>query len=31
MFYPDDARVPNKLQRDEFIVRPLRASDVALD
>ena len=31
MFYPDDARVPDKLQTDEFIVRPLRASDVALD
>ena len=31
MFYPGDARVPDVLQTDEFLVRPLRASDVTLD
>jgi hypothetical protein len=31
MFYPDDARVPEVLQTDEFLVRPLRATDVRLD
>jgi RimJ/RimL family protein N-acetyltransferase len=31
MFYPSDARVPEALRTDEFLVRPLRATDVALD
>jgi hypothetical protein len=31
MFYPDNAPVPEKLRTEEFIVRPLRASDVELD
>jgi hypothetical protein len=31
MFYPEDARVPEALQTEEFLVRPLRATDVALD
>jgi hypothetical protein len=31
MFYPGDARVPEALRSDEFLVRPLRATDVALD
>src|SRR5437899_168251 len=31
MFYPGDARVPEVLQTDEFLVRPLRATDVQLD
>ena len=31
MFYPSDARIPEVLQTDEFLVRPLRATDVALD
>ena len=31
MFYPSDARVPEALQTDEFLVRPLRATDVTLD
>jgi hypothetical protein len=31
MFYPPDARVPETLRTDEFLVRPLRASDVTLD
>jgi len=31
MFYPGDAPVPEALQTDEFLVRPLRASDVRLD
>jgi len=30
-FYPDDAPVPTELSTDEFILRPLRATDVALD
>jgi hypothetical protein len=31
MFYPGDARVPEVLRTDEFLVRPLRATDVQLD
>jgi hypothetical protein len=31
MFYPGDARVPAVLRTDEFLVRPLRATDVTLD
>ena len=31
MFYPDNARVPEALRTEEFLVRPLRATDVALD
>ena len=31
MFYPADAHVPEALQTDEFLVRPLRATDVTLD
>ena len=31
MFYPGDARVPDALWTDEFLVRPLRATDVELD
>jgi hypothetical protein len=31
MFYPAEARVPEALRAAEFLVRPLRASDVALD
>src|SRR5918993_4107193 len=31
MFYPDDAPVPNALRGDEFLLRPLRATDVDLD
>lgn len=31
MFYPGNARVPEALATDEFLVRPLRASDVTLD
>ena len=31
MFYPDDAPVPEMLRTDEFLLRPLRASDVQLD
>jgi hypothetical protein len=31
MFYPGDAPVPEVLQTDEFILRPLRATDVQLD
>jgi hypothetical protein len=31
MFYPGDARVPEVLRTDEFVVRPLRATDVTLD
>ncbi len=31
MFYPGDARVPEALRTDEFLVRPLRATDVTLD
>ncbi len=31
MFYPSDARIPEALQTDEFLVRPLRATDVTLD
>src|SRR5215472_8954985 len=31
MFYPSDASVPEMLRTDEFLLRPLRASDVALD
>ena len=30
-FYPDDAPVPNVLRGDEFVLRPLRATDVDLD
>ena len=30
-FYPDDASVPTELRTDEFLLRPLRAADVALD
>ena len=29
--YPDDAFVPVELRTDEFLLRPLRAADVALD
>ena len=31
MFYPADARVPESLKTNEFLLRPLRATDVALD
>jgi RimJ/RimL family protein N-acetyltransferase len=31
MFYPGDARVPEALWTDEFLLRPLRATDVTLD
>ncbi len=31
MFYPDDAQVPKELRTEEFLIRPLRASDVELD
>jgi RimJ/RimL family protein N-acetyltransferase len=31
MFYPGDARVPEALRTDEFLLRPLRATDVTLD
>ena len=31
MFYPGDARVPEVLRTEEFLVRPLRATDVTLD
>lgn len=31
MFYPLDAKVPESLRTAEFLVRPLRASDVELD
>src|SRR2546427_11469272 len=31
MFYPGDAIVPEALRTDEFLVRPLRATDVTLD
>src|SRR6266516_7585161 len=31
MFYPDNARVPEALRTEEILVRPLRATDVALD
>jgi len=30
-FYPDDAPVPAELRTDEFLLRPLRATDVDLD
>ena len=30
-FYPDDAPVPTELRTDEFLLRPLRATDVELD
>jgi hypothetical protein len=30
-FYPDDAPVPTGLRCDEFLLRPLRATDVELD
>jgi len=31
VFYPDNARVPDELRTGEFLVRPLRATDVELD
>ncbi len=31
MFYPEKAVVPETLQTEEFLVRPLRATDVELD
>jgi len=31
MFYPENAVVPETLQTEEFLVRPLRATDVELD
>ncbi len=31
MFYPSDAHVPEALRTDEFLLRPLRATDVTLD
>ena len=31
MFYPADAPVPETLRTDEFLLRPLRATDVQLD
>ncbi len=31
MFYPPDARVPEMLRTEEFLLRPLRADDVQLD
>ena len=31
MFYPGNAHVPEALRTDEFLVRPLRATDVTLD
>lgn len=30
-FYPDDAPIPTELRTDAFLLRPLRASDAALD
>jgi len=30
-FYPDDAPIPTELRTDEFLLRPLLASDAALD
>ena len=30
-FYPDDAPVPTELRTEEFLLRPLRATDVDLD
>jgi len=30
-FYPDDTPVPTELRTDEFLLRPLRATDVDLD
>ena len=31
VFYPSDARVPEALRTGEFLLRPLRATDVTLD
>jgi hypothetical protein len=31
VFYPADAHVPEALRTDEYLVRPLRATDVTLD
>jgi len=31
MFYPSEGHVPETLQTDEFLLRPLRATDVQLD
>jgi hypothetical protein len=31
MFYPDDATIPETLRTEEFLVRPLKATDVELD
>jgi hypothetical protein len=31
MFYPEDAAVPETLRTEEFLVRPLKATDVELD
>jgi RimJ/RimL family protein N-acetyltransferase len=31
MFYPDDAIVPQELRSDEFLIRPLRTTDLKLD
>jgi RimJ/RimL family protein N-acetyltransferase len=31
LFYPDDAPVPTELRTEEFLLRPLRATDVELD
>ncbi|MCP4537048.1 MAG: GNAT family N-acetyltransferase [Chloroflexi bacterium] len=31
LFYPKDARIPSELRTAEFILRPLRATDVELD
>ncbi len=31
LFYPEDAVVPEEMRTDEFLLRPLRASDVEID
>lgn len=31
MFYPENAAVPERLRTEEFLIRPLRATDVKLD
>ena len=31
LFYPEDAQVPDRLQTEEYLLRPLRTTDVELD
>ena len=31
VFYPDDAPVPTELRTEEFLLRPLRATDVGIN